>query len=71
MTPRGIKPIIRTVSVPVLDTGLGRRLGYEDDADLIAHAEAERAKLDPATQEVMREIDRRIDDVILYGRAHR
>lgn len=50
---------------PVLDTGVGKSLGFKDDKEFMAHALAEREKLSPATQEAMEKIDREVERKIL------
>jgi len=52
------EPKLTVHKVPVLDTGIGREAGYRDDAELIAAAEAERAKLPPAVRVAVEEIER-------------
>jgi hypothetical protein len=52
---------------PMLDTGIGREMGYEDDKAFIAAAEAERAKLDPAVRAALDQADRDLERAFLYG----
>ena len=56
-----------TVSAPMPDTGLGRELGFEDDAAAIREAEAQRAALPPALRETLDEFDRRLYRAFIYG----
>jgi hypothetical protein len=42
----GDMPEMRVVSVPVLDTGLGREAGYASDAEMAAADEAARAEIE-------------------------
>lgn len=57
----------RIVTVPMLDTGLGREAGYEDDAALVAAAQAERAALAPDVREIIEKVDAELDRAFLYG----
>jgi hypothetical protein len=55
--------------VPVLDTGIGQSLGFEDDQALVAAVEAERATYPPEVREALEEYDRRLDRAFLFGTA--
>lgn len=64
-------PEIRVVTVPMHDTGIGREAGFENDAALIAHAQAERAKADalltPEAAADFRAADAEIERLFLFG----
>lgn len=52
-------------TIPMLDTGIGQSMGYEDDKAFIAGVEAERATYPPVLREALEEYDRRLDRAIL------
>jgi hypothetical protein len=54
-------------SIPVLDTGLGKELGYRDDAHLLKAAAEERAALPPAQRALAEAVERKLDEAILHG----
>lgn len=58
---------LKVVTVPMLDTGIGIEAGFKDDADLIRHARAERAAMDPLTREIVDKIDAEVDRRWLWG----
>jgi hypothetical protein len=58
---------LSVVTVPVLDTGIGRETGYEDDQALIAAAEAERAALSQPVRAALDEVDARLTRAFLFG----
>ncbi len=52
------EPTLKTVTVPMLDTGLGIEAGYANDAELIAAAQAQRAELEKLlTPEALARLD--------------
>jgi hypothetical protein len=51
------EPHIKIVKMPMHDTGLGREAGFENDQQLIEHAERERAKLDPEVRALVDQVD--------------
>jgi hypothetical protein len=55
--------------IPVLDTGIGQSLGFENDQALAAAVEAERAIYPPEVREALEEYDRSLDRAFLYGTA--
>jgi hypothetical protein len=62
------KPELRVVKVPknqALYDEFARSMGYRDEADLIARAEAERAALDPGTRALVDEVERRVERSVL------
>lgn len=61
------EPKYETVSVPMLDTGIGRAAGFESDKALHDAVEAEIAALPEPVQRVIREANRRIDREIMFG----
>jgi hypothetical protein len=62
-----LPPGFKVVSVPILDTGIGKEAGFENDADLIrAHAE-EIAKLPPEVQELIAKVEAKLDREFLHG----
>jgi hypothetical protein len=61
------EPEYKVVQVPMLDTGIGQEAGFANDAELIAHAEAERAKLDPAVRELLDKADAEMTRRFLFG----
>lgn len=61
------KLTIRTISVPMSDTGIGKAAGYRDDAHLLEVAKAERDALPPEVQAIANEIDRRVDHALIFG----
>jgi len=65
--PEPPAPTLHVVSLPVLDTGIGRGAGFRDDEHLVEVAEAERAVLSPEARALAEEIDRRLDDAIING----
>lgn len=51
----------------MLDTGIGREAGFKDDADLIAHAKAEREAMEPRMREVVEKLDAEVERRFLFG----
>lgn len=60
---------LNVVSFPMLDTGLGREAGYEDDFAMIEAHEKMRAELPLAIREILDDLDREMDGVFLHGRS--
>lgn len=51
----------KVVSVPLLDTGIGKSQGYADDQEFMAAMDAERAALPAEQRKLMDELDAKID----------
>lgn len=68
-TDDGLAMTVR--SVPVLDTGIGREMGYANDAEFIDVAEAERAEimamLSPEARERLERAERESTQRLLFG----
>lgn len=58
---------LRTVSVPMLDTGLGREAGFANDLELKAFAALERAGRPPWMQGLMQRIDAQLTRAFVLG----
>lgn len=58
---------LRVHKVQVLDTGIGRSLGYFSDVHFLACAENERRDMPLLHRRVAEEIDRKMDEALLYG----
>lgn len=65
----GMRGAIKTVRVPMHDTGLGIEAGYKNDAELIAAGKAQREAMDPVSRAVLDRIDERMDRAIIEGEA--
>jgi hypothetical protein len=61
------RPDFKIVKVPMLDTGIGREAGYEDDAALIEAARKEREAMPPAIREAMERIEADLTRRFLIG----
>lgn len=61
------KITMKVVSVSVIDTGIGREAGFENDAALIAHAERERAKMLPEARAVFDRWDAEMQRKFIFG----
>lgn len=68
----GDEPTI--VWFPARDTGLGREAGFEDDAALIAAAEAQRSEwlalLTPDMRDRLARAEQNLMDMVLYGNRY-
>jgi len=53
--------------VPMMDTGIGITQGYESDAAFLAASRAEREQLPQETQDLMAEVERRLERDALFG----
>lgn len=54
----------------MLDTGIGRELGYVSDKEFIAAIEEQRARLDPGTRQLIADIEALEADAFLFGIEH-
>jgi hypothetical protein len=65
------EPEYRIVKMPVLDTGIGRAMGYANDTEFIAAAEAERdaalSMLTPETRQRFEDAEAEADRWFLFG----
>lgn len=57
----------KTVSVPMLDTGIGKAAGYESDKALLEAGRRLRERMSPIEREIADMIDRRTDEALLFG----
>lgn len=62
-----MEPHVRIVTVPMLDTGLGREAGYANDRELLEAGEAQRAALPAEVRELVDEVDARFERRVLFG----
>lgn len=52
---------------PMHDTGIGIEMGFESDAEFLAHMEAERAKLPAEVQDALKDLDAEMNRSFLFG----
>lgn len=64
-------PDFQVHRVPILDTGIGQEMGYANDAEFIAAAEAKREKalsmLTPEARKRFEDADAEIERQFLFG----